>query len=164
VPKGIAVFWSNLLWLNIRRFRKMWFWRVLLSGVDAVMILLCSQEGVVSLWWLWGLLFVGMHMVVVNLKSHLEARSTVVLLRSLGASYAFVVMNMLLEMVFPYLVGVVIALLGGGIMGILFREGVRILWLPWVLVVLSGLAFILVSTPLFALYSIHQQERYLKEI
>ncbi|NPV39106.1 MAG: hypothetical protein HPY78_07505 [Brevinematales bacterium] len=162
--QSFLIFWANLVWLAFRRFRKMWLWRVLLVLVNGGMLFWLSEMPSGETWWLLVLLFLGIEVIIINLKAHLESRSTVVLLRSLGASHLFLVANMLLEILVPYILGVAV---GIGIKGVAIVQK----WGPspsgwgsfW-MAVLVGLGCILVVVPLTTLVIVSKQERYLKEI
>ncbi len=162
--QSFLIFWANLVWLAFRRFRKMWLWRVLLVLVNGGMLFWLSEMPSGKQWWLLVFLFLGIEVIIINLKAHLESRSTVVLLRSLGASHLFLVANMLLEILVPYILGVAV---GIGIKGVAFVQKWELSsqgWGPFWLAVLVGLGCILVVVPLTTLVIVSKQERYLKEI
>ncbi|MCX7882082.1 MAG: hypothetical protein N2314_02540 [Brevinematales bacterium] len=160
--RSLLIFWTNIVWLNLRRLRKMWFWRLLLVLINSGMLFLLGETTSEVKWWILAFLFLGMEMVVINLKAHLESHATVVLLRSLGASYVFLVVNMLFEILFPYFFGIIGAI-GIKMVASLVRSGMQgwgRLWLS----VLMGLVCIVVVVPISTLVSVYKQERYLKEL
>ncbi|MFN3660200.1 MAG: hypothetical protein ACK4TN_03050 [Brevinematales bacterium] len=162
--QSFLIFWANLVWLALRRFRKMWLWRVLLVFVNSAMLLWLSGISFRLTWWLLAFLFVCIEVIVINLKAHLESRSTVVLLRSLGASHLFLVGNMLLEIMVPYILGVV---MGIGMKGVVSLQKWQLPsqgWGAFWMAVLVGLGCILVVAPFTTFVIVSKQERYLKEI
>ncbi|URA10144.1 hypothetical protein [Thermospira aquatica] len=161
---SVSVFWTNLLWLNLKRFRKMWFWRFLLVVVNSGILFVLGRLSSPIIWWVLLGVFVFFQLIVVNLKTHLEARSTVVLLRSLGASRFFLIVNMFFEFLLPYVVGFFVATfvlmvmrnttltaMGKNIQGFFFASGV-------------GFLLLVIVIPIAVLVQVYHQERYLKEL
>ena len=152
--------WFNLLWLNIRRFKKMWFWRLLVFLTTLLMIVLSGfLKEKLQLLILCGL-FLTTQLLFINLKIHLESRTTAILLRSLGASRGFLVLNNLIEFFLPVFVGILMA---SGV-GLFMPKDTLFQWKFFWITTLEGLGIILFVTPFITLYLIHQQERYLKEL
>ncbi|MFN4217061.1 MAG: hypothetical protein ACK4HQ_06655 [Brevinematales bacterium] len=162
--QSFLIFWANLVWLALRRFRKMWLWRVLLVCVNSAMLVWLSGIPFGLTWWLLTFLFLCIEIIVINLKAHLESRSTIILLRSLGASHLFLVGNMLLEIIVPYILGIMI---GIGIKGVVFVQKWQLSsqgWGTFWMAVLVGLGCIFVVVPFTTFVIVSKQERYLKEI
>ncbi len=142
----------------------MWFWRFLLVLVNGGMLIVLGMVSSPPVWWVLLGVFVVFQMLAINLKAHLEARSTVVLFRSLGASRFFLVVNMFFELILPYLLGFFLAAAGLFIMQSTERNGMvgewQVFWLA------SGVGFLLlvVVIPIAVLVQVYKQERYLKEL